>query len=198
VILDLYLFDLERIEILRGPQGTLYGSSSLGGTVRFLTKQPVLKSTEGSAEASVSNTERGGVNWTTTGMVNVPLGERAALRVAGTFNDDGGFIDRLVGDFSGPNRSPVGPVQTQKDVNSSQSVSLRAALQIEPADDYYLRPMIYLNRLRQDGRWYFDRPPDELQQRVLLVVPEPYEDDFKLYGLNAGAQLRRLSVWSIR
>jgi iron complex outermembrane recepter protein len=196
VIPDLYLFDLERVEVLRGPQGTLYGSSSMGGTVRFLTKQPVLDTTEGSTSASISNTEHGRMNWSTTGMLNVPLVEHTALRVAGTYSDDGGYIDRLVGDFSGPNRSPVGPVQTQRDIDALQTASLRISLQIQPADDYYLRPMIYLSRLRQDGLSYFDRPPGELQQRVPLVVPEPYADDFRLYGLNAGLQLPRLSLTS--
>ena len=197
VIPDLHLFDLERIEVLRGPQGTLYGSSSMGGTVRFLTRQPVLNSTHASATAAISNTDQGGVNWLSNGTINVPLGEQMALRVAAAYGDDSGFVDRLVGDFSGPNRRPTGPVRTDRDVNGVRSGSLRASLQIQPNDAVYLRPSVLLRRIRQDGRSYFDRPPDELQQRVSIAVPEPYADDFELFGLNAGWQATHFNLTSI-
>lgn len=194
---DPALFDLERIEILRGPQGTLYGSSSMGGTVRLLTKQPALGTSERSVTASLSSTEHGGINWHGASVLNVPLAENAALRVSSTYAADHGFIDRVVGDFSGPNRSAVGATHTQEDVDGSTNASLRMALQLQPTQGTYLRPSLNFNRLRQDGRSYFDRPPGELQQRVSLALAEPYEDDFRLYGLTAGAQLAGLSLTSI-
>ena len=70
---DLGLYDISRIEVLRGPQGTLYGSGSMGGTIRIITNKPRFGSFEGSAEATLSQTEHGGTNSGVKGMVNIPL-----------------------------------------------------------------------------------------------------------------------------
>jgi len=86
--------DLERVEILRGPQGTLYGSGSLGGTVRYLTRRPELKSFSGKVEGSVSKTDGSdGLNKTVDAVLNMPLGDNVALRVAAGKVDNAGIID---------------------------------------------------------------------------------------------------------
>lgn len=86
--------DLERVEILRGPQGTLYGSGSLGGTVRYLTRRPELKSFSGKVEASVSKTDGSdGLNKTVDAVLNMPLGDNVAFRVAAGKVDNAGIVD---------------------------------------------------------------------------------------------------------
>lgn len=86
--------DLERVEILRGPQGTLYGSGSLGGTVRYLTRRPELKSFSGKIEGSVSKTAGSdGMNKTVDAVLNMPFGDNIALRVAAGKVDNAGIID---------------------------------------------------------------------------------------------------------
>ena len=86
--------DVDRVEVLRGPQGTLYGSGSLGGTVRYITRQPELKAFSGMVEGSVSKTEgSSGWNNTLNGMVNVPLGNNAAVRIVAGRVDNAGVID---------------------------------------------------------------------------------------------------------
>jgi outer membrane receptor protein involved in Fe transport len=86
--------DLERVEILRGPQGTLYGSGSLGGTVRYLTRRPELKTFSGKVEGSVSKTDGSdGLNKTVDAVLNMPLGDNIALRVAAGKVDNAGIID---------------------------------------------------------------------------------------------------------
>lgn len=86
--------DLERVEILRGPQGTLYGSGSLGGTVRYLTRRPELKSFSGKVEGSVSKTDGSdGLNKTVDAVLNMPLGDNVALRIAAGKVDNAGIID---------------------------------------------------------------------------------------------------------
>src|SRR3990167_11021905 len=77
---DFDLFDLNRVETLRGPQGTLFGSGSVGGTVRYITNQPKLGQTEGQVAADVNVLDGGDVGYSAKGAVNVPLGENAALR----------------------------------------------------------------------------------------------------------------------
>jgi len=91
------LYDLDRVEVLRGPQGTLYGSSSLAGTVRLIPTAPQLNTFAANAEETLSFTTSGGnVNHRENVMVNLPLGDTAAVRVVGSFTRDSGWINRAV------------------------------------------------------------------------------------------------------
>ena len=92
---DLSLYDLERVEVLRGPQGTLYGSGSVGGTVRFITNKPNLQEVEGKFEVSAFDTHKGDLSYRARGAVNIPLAlDRFALRTTFSYSDDGGWIDQ--------------------------------------------------------------------------------------------------------
>ena len=88
-------FDLDRIEVLRGPQGTLYGASSLGGTIRYISKQPDMKTFGGGAMAEVSSTAHGGTNHVLQGVLNLPLSPAAAVRLGVQTGRDSGYIDRV-------------------------------------------------------------------------------------------------------
>ncbi len=89
-------FDLQDIEVLRGPQGTLYGASSLGGTIKFISKQPDLKHFAGSTTDTVSWTQDGGVNYEAQGVLNVPLvKDRIALRIGVEHGHESGYIDQV-------------------------------------------------------------------------------------------------------
>ncbi len=91
-------FDLQDAEILRGPQGTLYGASSLGGTIKFISKQPDLKYFSGSTQETVSFTQKGGVNWEAQGVLNVPvISNRLALRIGVEHGHESGYIDQVDG-----------------------------------------------------------------------------------------------------
>ncbi len=93
---DPKLFDINRIEVLRGPQGTLYGASSMGGTIRILTNQPNAENFEGRVDATSSFTDEGGFNFGFNGMVNVPLAaDKLALRVAAVSRYEDGYIDNI-------------------------------------------------------------------------------------------------------
>ena len=89
-------FDLQDVEVLRGPQGTLYGASSLGGTIKFISKQPDLKYFSASTTDTVSWTQDGGVNYEAQGIVNVPLVQgRMALRLGVEHGHDSGYVDQV-------------------------------------------------------------------------------------------------------
>lgn len=91
---DIELHDLARIEVLKGPQGTLYGASSLSGTIRFIPNAPDTTKYEGRAEGTVSNTRKGEANYHVNAMVNVPVVEdKLAVRAVGWLTRDGGYID---------------------------------------------------------------------------------------------------------
>jgi iron complex outermembrane receptor protein len=91
-------FDLQDVEVLRGPQGTLYGASSLGGTIKFVSKQPDLKNFAGSTTETLSWTKGGGVNYEAQGVLNVPLVKNSvALRIGVEHGHQSGYIDQVDG-----------------------------------------------------------------------------------------------------
>jgi len=95
-IVDLNPFDLERVELLRGPQGTLYGAASLGGVMRFVTNKPKLDRNEGALHLTTTSVADGGVNFLTQGMFNAVVSEgKFAVRGVLAYNNDAGFIDNL-------------------------------------------------------------------------------------------------------
>ncbi len=137
---DLDLYDLNRVETLRGPQGTLFGSGSIGGTIRYITEQPQLDVTEGSIEADINTVTDGNDGGHLKGAVNIPLGETVALRLVGYHQDYAGYMDAL-----GENGS------RKEDVNSSVRQGGRIALTWQPSDNFSITPRIVYQNLESDG-----------------------------------------------
>src|SRR4051812_12273981 len=95
--LDVHIYDIARIEVLRGPQGTLYGASSEAGTIRIITNKPDKSAFYGGADAELSDVSHGGIGGRLEGFVNAPIGSGAALRVVGWYQHDAGYIDNIPG-----------------------------------------------------------------------------------------------------
>jgi len=168
---DLHVYDLERVEIVRGPQGTLYGAGSMGGTVRLITKKPDSKSFFASGDASVSYTDFGGTNYSVRGVVNVPIitGQLAA-RVTAYRSEDSGYIDNLQ--------------LNETDANPAYSTQARLALRWTPLENLTVDLSATLARLNAKGRnAVYPQLGDYVYQSL---TPEPFTDDFKLYNLTAG------------
>lgn len=118
---EVALFDVERVEVLRGPQGTLYGAGSMAGTLRIVTRRPNLRDVEGKAEASLASIRYGGTSYDLKGVLNLPLvTDKVALRVSGYYTHNGGYIDNLL--------------TGEKDVNRGTAKGGRAVLRIKPDD----------------------------------------------------------------
>src|SRR5262245_20486992 len=111
---DLDLFDLERFEVLRGPQGTLFGAGSSAGTVRYITKKPVIGKFEGAAEVGAFTGTDSDFGGNVRAAANLPLGDAASARVVGYYNELMGFIDAYY---------PGRPVR--KDVNGGDRYGAR-------------------------------------------------------------------------
>jgi len=93
---DLTLFDVERVEVLRGPQGTLFGSGALGGAIRIITNEPNTEEFEAKLATTVSSIDDGGDSYSVKGMVNIPLADdKLALRAVGMMRREAGFVDNL-------------------------------------------------------------------------------------------------------
>ncbi|KPF73483.1 hypothetical protein IP88_09145 [alpha proteobacterium AAP81b] len=121
---DLKVIDLERVEVLRGPQGTLYGAGSMTGTIRYITAKPDPSKSFGTAEGILSQTEKSGSpNGAVRAMLNLPLvTDKLALRLTGYYGHDAGFIDNI-------------GAQNKRDANSVDTVQVRAALRWQAGDD---------------------------------------------------------------
>jgi iron complex outermembrane receptor protein len=135
---DLDLFDLNRVETLRGPQGTLFGSGSVGGTIRYITNQPKLDRIEGSAEANVNVLSGGDLGYYLKGAVNLPLGPTAAVRAVGYGTHYAGFIDA---------KGPAGG----KNVNDGSRVGGRLSLLWQPTPDLKITPRIVYQKAKANG-----------------------------------------------
>lgn len=137
---DLDLFDLNRVETLRGPQGTLFGSGSVGGTVRYITNQPKLGTTEGSVEANVNLVDGDDLGGHVKGAVNAPLGDKAAIRAVGYFTRYGGFINA---------RREGGGIT--EDINDGERYGGRIALTFEPSENVSITPRVVYQKISTDG-----------------------------------------------
>ena len=127
---DPRLIDIERIEALRGPQGTLYGASSQSGTLRVITNKPDPSGFAAWTEGQVTSVDGGGTGYDVSAMVNVPLvQDKLSLRLVGFAAEDAGFIDNVLADSQGGTFDNANVVD--KDVNSAETIGGRAALRFD-------------------------------------------------------------------
>jgi iron complex outermembrane recepter protein len=184
---DIDLYDLNRVETLRGPQGTLFGSGSVGGTIRYITNQPNLNRVEGSLEANINMLAGGDIGGHLKGMINAPLTQGVGLRVVGYYTQYGGFVDAL---------GPAGG----ENVNDGHRAGGRISLALEPGPGIRITPRILYQEIRANGfnrqevyNLYanpFTNPAtvyDERQQYLLLR--ESFSDNTLLADLNVSIDI---------
>lgn len=146
---DLSLGDLARVEVWRGPQGTLFGSSAIGGAVRFVPARPDASRREQALTTELGATGAAGTpNGALRGMTNLPLADgRAALRVAGELRRDAGFVDAIVSDRQALDAARA-TGRTLRDVNDATRLALRASLAWRPDDAWTIEPVVQWHGLR--------------------------------------------------
>lgn len=162
--LDVHIYDVARIESLAGPQGTLYGASSEAGTIRIITNKPDTAGFYGRIDGEVNSVKSGGIGYTTEGMLNIPLGDMAALRVVGFYQRDAGFIDNVPGtrSFSG-DISIDNDRFVEKDYNGTETYGGRAALKIDLDDNWTVTPTVLFQEQRSHGSYAYDPQVGDLQ-----------------------------------
>jgi outer membrane receptor protein involved in Fe transport len=194
---DIDLYDLNRVETLRGPQGTLFGSGSVGGTIRYITNQPLLEEFEASVEANLNTLADGEAGGHLKGMINLPFGGgRAALRAVGYITEYGGFIDAL---REGGGRD--------EDVNSGSRTGGRLALAWQVADNILITPRVLYQQIETDGfnrqevynlyanPFTTTRPAVQLGEREqFLLLNEAFEDDLLIGDVTVEASLEQVDI----
>jgi iron complex outermembrane recepter protein len=147
---DFDTFDVARIEVLRGPQGTLYGANALGGILKFVTNAPDTTKVEARGKAGIEGTKGGDASYTGSAVVNLPLSSTLAFRASGFYRDTGGFIDSI-----GTAGSDV-----EKNINSSKSYGGRASVLFEPSTDFSVQLSAYLQNLDVDASDAVEADPE--------------------------------------
>jgi outer membrane receptor protein involved in Fe transport len=189
--------DIERIEVLRGPQGTLYGAGALGGAIRIIPAAPRLGEFEGSVTGSAALVSHSkDLDYSIGGVINVPVGETLALRVSAQHQRNAGFIDRYgifekQGDFKSPpvlaNPGDVvgssAVLKDKRDSNWDRADSVRAAIKWEPTDDIDLVAAYGYSRFRGEGG-----PEDNI---VYQGGPDPLDPDLSYPALGKYKVIKR-------
>lgn len=169
-------YDLERVEVLRGPQGTLYGASALNGVVRILTHDADLNRFDFKATTAGSNTTKGGANFSGDAALNVPLIEgKLALRAVAGYQDNEGWIDQ-------PNKA---------DANNEEIQTYRLKIKAQPSDRLTLGLSAWISRNRGGAPsvgYEYDKTSS--------VLDQPTKNDFETYGFTAGYDFNSFRVAS--
>ena len=173
---ELDTFDMARIEVLKGPQGTLYGASSLSGVVKFITNAPKFDKLESAGRASVETVAGGDLSYMGSAMVNVPLTENLAVRASGFYRKFGGFIDST--GIAGSN--------VAKNTNDTKSYGGRVSALYKPSTAVSLRLTAILQDLNTNGSSVVESDPRTLKTLSRNVqsqfVPEYTKIAYRLYN----------------
>ena len=214
-VIDPSLYDLARVEVLRGPQGTLYGGGSMGGTIRLITNQPQLNTFSGSINADASYTARGNTpNGAINAAINIPLiQDKLAIRLVGTETYDSGWIDRVVlsnfpfptnngcavTPFAGCARGDVlaaNVAHRYRDVNWTHTTAARGAILFQPVENVKSTTTGLYQITRQGGSNTFDLNPGVayLAHYQATDTAEPYSDRFWMVANSTRIDLSAVSI----
>lgn len=206
--LDLHLYDVSRVEVLAGPQGTLYGASSQSGTVRIITNRPDASGFSASYDVEVNYMPEGDWGQSIEGYVNIPLGTRAAVRMVGWADHQGGYIDNVEGSRTYPTCyvddvteevvcEATGPVDENSDVveenyNTVDTIGARIALGIDLNESWTVTPQIMGQHQESNGIFAQQRSQDELE--VMHWFPEWNEDSWIQGALTVEGRVSNFDV----
>ncbi|ALL14779.1 TonB-dependent receptor [Caulobacter henricii] len=196
---DIDLFDLNRVETLRGPQGTLFGSGSVGGTIRYITNQPKIGVQEGVIEANANMVDGDDTGGYVKGAINLPVSDKVAVRAVGYYTKYAGFIDAR---REGGGR--------KKNVNDGSRVGGRLSVLLQPTENISIIPRVVYQEIRADGfnrqevfNLYANpntttRAPVRMGEREQhLLLDESFADDTFLTDLTASVGLGAVDLTSV-
>lgn len=184
---DLRMFDLERIEVLRGPQGTLFGANSMGGTVRFITRAPELERASGYARLELAATRSGAPSLEAQAAAGAVLAPgRLGLRIGAYYRRDGGHVDRVA-------RGSGALIKQNAD--DAEATALRFAARAALAETLELLPSLLVQRVRRNDLPFFESSLG--RHRQAFVSAQPGEDLVLLPSLTAKIDLGKATLTSV-
>ena len=179
---DFDTFDVARVEVLRGPQGTLYGASSLGGVLKFVPNRPRNDRFEARLLGSAETVDNGDPGYSVTGMANVPLGAKAAVRASGFYRSDSGFIDSIgnnpVPSLATPGVNVIGGTRVANGLNALDRFGGRLAVLVEPSKRFSVTVGAQIQDIDTDASSVVDADPRSLEPLNPTPVQSSYQKEF--------------------
>ena len=174
--LDIHVYDIARVESLAGPQGTLYGASSQAGTVRIITNQPQIGAFHASYDVEVNKVDHGSEGYSAEGMINIPLGDKAAIRLVGWGEHDAGYIDNVHGTRTYPTSGVTidNAAIAKNDYNPINIIGGRAALKLDLNENWTITPSVIAQQENNNGIFAYDPSIGDL--KVRHFIPEYAHD----------------------
>lgn len=182
IMADVALYDLNRVEVLKGPQGTLYGEGAMGGAIKMILNKPDVQSYGANGDVSLSSTKSGGLNNAIRGMVNIPLAvDKAALRVVGSYKGNDGFVDNVL---TGENNH-----------NDTESWSVRALLGAQLSEKFSAELLLLRDDQHQDDFSQIELTPGDLN--ISVAEPRFSNSEVSVAGLTLNYDLGFADLTSI-
>jgi iron complex outermembrane recepter protein len=196
--IDVHLYDIARVESLAGPQGTLYGASSQAGTIRIITNKPDPKGFTAGYELQENTVKNGKLGYVLEGFANIPLSDKAAIRLVGWKEYDSGYIDNKAFALTYPNSGFVNDntqpptVSARSQYNNSNIWGARAALKVNLNENWSITPAVMGQRSSASGIFAFDPRAGDLA--VNHFYPEGQHDQFDQASLTVEGKLSNFDV----
>jgi len=186
-----FTFDLERVEVLRGPQGTLFGMGTDAGAIRFIPRNPSVSGFSGFSTVGVSATKGGGPSYEGGAAANIPIvPDEVAARVSGWYQQEGGYVDRV---------DPINGSMVKASANSTSRGLARLALAIMPNESLLISPTIYYQSLQiHDSPNFFTYLSDP-RAGVLRngkLLQQPVDDHYLVAALRVESRAERYTLTS--
>jgi outer membrane receptor protein involved in Fe transport len=188
-----HFVDIERLESLPGPQGTLFGAASQTGTLRIITNKPNLDGVSGSAYTEIATTKGGEPSFEVNGWVNVPIGDSVAVRAVGYYVDQGGYIDNIPGRTfvdplpDGPQFDSTNASVVEENFNDSRKIGGRISALWDINENWSATISVISESLKNTGYWGSD--PSLGDFKIVRFHDEVREDDWTNFGLTIQGDL---------
>jgi len=192
--LDIHMYDISRVEVLAGPQGTLYGASSQSGTIRVITNKPDPAEFKGGFDLNYNTHDPGDTGYTGEGFINVPFGDSAAVRLVGWYEKDGGYISNVAGERTFPTSGITvnNAAFVKNDYNDVETYGGRAALKIDLGDSWTITPSVMGQEQKSNGLFAYDPSVGDL--KVSHYFPESAKDRWWQAALTVEGRIGNFNV----
>jgi iron complex outermembrane receptor protein len=211
--IDPVFFDMERVEVLKGPQGTLYGGSAMGGAIKYVSRQPMIDETTFSTAAGLATTRGGDLTYETEGVANIPLvAEKLALRGGVSYRRTGGYVDNVANAqtevWTRSTTMPPAPIEPTRystlstfngdDINERDLLAVRLSAKYTPTDTFAVVPAVFYQQSEKDASDAFFTNLPEFQTSDRFAAPT--KDDVGVYSLTVtndfgGATLTSITAY---
>ncbi|MEX2150456.1 MAG: TonB-dependent receptor [Steroidobacteraceae bacterium] len=203
---DIDTFDMTRIEVLRGPQGTLYGASALGGVIKYVANAPSTDGFEARFQGSFDDTADADTGYALTGVVNIPVSDTFALRASGFFRSDGGYTESIgnnpIPALQDPGVNIVDGTLVEDEINGSDVTGGRVSALLQPSDTFSLDLTVHYQDIDSDNANVFEVDPTTLSPLYGGRVASRYHDEpqnieYRIYSATLDWDLGGVSLQSV-